>query len=80
MLVRCNKADGVILKQGELYNVIAITSEGNYHLEGVTPPEGFNCFDQSRFEIEFDPYPDWTEELEREYWSEQPVSYEEASL
>ncbi len=48
MLVRCIKADGVILKEGELYNVAAFTSKGNYHLEGMTPPEGFNCFDSSR--------------------------------
>lgn len=75
MLVRCIKGDGVILKEGELYNVAAFTSKGNYHLEGVTPPEGFNCFDQSRFEIEADLFPDWTEEMEKEYWAEQPASY-----
>ena len=75
MLVRCIKGDGVILKEGELYNVAAFTSKGNYHLEGMMPPEGFNCFDQSRFEIEADLFPDWTEEMEREYWAEQPVSY-----
>jgi len=75
MLVRCVKGDGKILIEGEVYNVIHVTRQGNYHLEGVTPPEGFNCFDQARFEIEWDLFPDWTEELEREYWAEQPVSY-----
>ena len=75
MLVRCIKGDGVILKEGELYNVAAFTSKGNYHLEGMMPPEGFNCFDQSRFEIEADLFPDWTEEMEKEYWAEQPASY-----
>ena len=74
MLVRCINGDGEILKTGELYNVVRFTSQGNLHLEGVTPPEGFNCFDQSRFSIE-DPFSDWTEEMEKEYWAEQQVSY-----
>jgi hypothetical protein len=78
MLVRCIKGDGNILKEGELYNVIGFTSRGNYHLDGVTPPEGFNCFDSSRFNIEEGPVEDWTEEMERQYWDEQPVSYIEA--
>ena len=75
MLVRCIKGDGNILIEGELYNVVHFTRRGNYHLEGVTPPEGFNCFDQSRFELAEDPFSDWTEELEKEYWAEQPDSY-----
>ena len=75
MLVRCVKGDGNILIEGELYNVTNVTRQGNYHLEGVTPPEGFNCFDQSRFELEEDSFSDWTEELEKEYWAEHPVSY-----
>jgi hypothetical protein len=78
MLVRCIKADGNILKEGEIYSVYQVTKQGNYHLHGVTPPEGFNCFDSSRFEIEDDLFLDWTEELEKEYWEEQPLSYTEA--
>ncbi len=75
MLVRCIKGDGKILIEGEVYNVIHVTRQGNYHLEGITPPEGFNCFDQFRFELDDDLFLDWTEELEKEYWEEQPVSY-----
>lgn len=75
MLVRCIKADGDILIEGELYNVVEVTRQGNYHLEGVEPPKGFNCFDQARFELEEDPFFDWSEELERQYWAEQPLSY-----
>ena len=78
MLVRCIKADGDILIEGEVYNVIEVTRRGNYHLEGITPPEGFNCFDQTRFELEEDPFFDWSEELERQYWAQQPSSYPEA--
>jgi len=73
MLVRCIKADGSILKEGELYNVINFTSEGNYKLEGVRPPEGFNCFDADRFEIEDDSFPEWTEEMEQDFWDGQPT-------
>jgi hypothetical protein len=75
MLVRCIKGYSEILIEGQVYNVIEVTKQGNYHLEGVTPPEGFNCFHQSRFELKEDLFSDWTEELEREYWAEQPVSY-----
>ena len=58
MLVRCIKGDGNILKEGEFYNVVEVTRQGNYQLEGMTPPKGFNCFDSSRFEIEEDPFTD----------------------
>ena len=75
MLVRCIKGDGKILIEGEVYKVTQVTKQGNYHLEGITPPEGFNCFDQFIFELDDDLFLDWTEELEKEYWEEQPVSY-----
>lgn len=75
MLVRCIKGDGNILKEGETYFVYHITSKGNFLLSEVDPPKGFNCFDSSRFEIEEDLFPDWTEEMEKQYWAEQPSSY-----
>lgn len=75
MLVRCIKGDGEILKDGEVYYVTSVTKQGNYLLEGMTPPEGFNCFNSSKFEIAEDSFSDWTEEMERQYWEEQPDSY-----
>jgi len=70
MLVRCIKSDGTVLIEGELYNVIEITKQGNYHLEGVKPPKEFNCFDKARFELEEDPFLDWTELSQRQYWED----------
>jgi len=75
MLVRCVKADGDILIEGELYNVVEVTRQGNYHLEGVKPPKGFNCFDQARFELEQDSLLDWIEETETEYLAEETFFY-----
>lgn len=75
MLVRCIKGDGNILKEGETYFVYHVTRQGNFLLSEVEPPKGFNCFDSSRFEIDEDPFEDWTLEMEKEYWREQPSSY-----
>lgn len=75
MLVRCVKGDGNILKEGEVYFVKDVTRRGNFLLDGVEPPKGFNCFDPERFEFVNDPVDQWTEELEQEYWAEQPLSY-----
>ena len=52
-----------------------MTRRGNFLLDGVEPPKGFNCFDPERFEFVNDPVDQWTEEMEKEYWTEQPLSY-----
>lgn len=75
MLVRCVRGDGKILIEGETYFVTGVTRRGNFLLDEVECPKGYNCFDATRFEFVNDPVDQWTEEMEKEYWSEQPLSY-----
>lgn len=48
--VKCIVGHEDLLKEGEMYSVVSVTQDGNYHLYEVAPPEPYNCFHKSRFE------------------------------
>ena len=73
MEVLCIRGHEGILEEGEVYNVSGVTSKGNFILEGVEVPEGYTSFNQNRFAVlETVDLDDWNEEMEEQYWSEQP--------
>jgi len=80
-IVRCIRGAGEALIEGKEYTIYHITENGHFLLEEECPPEGYTCFDKSRFEdtnktvyTEMREYfeDDWTEEMEERYWAEQP--------
>lgn len=75
MKVMCIQGHAGLLQDGNIYNVIGVTQNGNYLLEGVDVPEGYTSFAKERFQpIEsYDVWnEDWTEQMEEEYWEAQP--------
>ena len=73
MKVLCINGSEGILEDGEVYTVIQVSKLGNYILEEVAVPEGYTNFDSNRFipliSTDLD---EWTEEMEQQYWEEQP--------
>ena len=49
MRVLCVHGYKGILEEGEVYNVIEVTKDGNYLLEEVAPPPPFLSFRSKRF-------------------------------
>lgn len=73
MKVLCVQGYENILTESEVYTVSQVTPNGNYLLEEVEVPEGYTSFHQNRFvpliSTDLD---EWTEEMEQQYWEEQP--------
>ena len=69
----CVQGHEDILIESEVYTVYQTTTNGNYLLEEVEVPEGYTSFNQNRFvpliSTDLD---EWTEEMEQQYWEEQP--------
>lgn len=76
MQVKCIKGHEGVLNEGDIYTVIAETSNGNYILSEVGVPEGFTSFHKDRFEIVsvFGYEDDWDGEMEEAFWAEQPTA------
>ena len=79
MKVLCVQGYENILTESEVYTVSQVTPNGNYLLEEVEVPEGYTSFHQNRFvpliSTDADEWTEnvvWTEEMEKQYWSEQP--------
>ena len=70
MRVICIKGAEGILTEGEIYTVINVTTKGNYILAELDPPSPHTSFDATRFQEVLED--DWTQEMEDQYWSEQP--------
>jgi hypothetical protein len=49
-LVKCIRGEKDILVEGETYTVLQITRKGNFIIEEVESPFGYDCFDSTRFE------------------------------
>jgi hypothetical protein len=73
MKVLCVQGYENILTESEVYTVSQVTPSGNYLLEEVEVPEGYTSFNQNRFVPLISTDSDeWTEEMEQQYWEEQP--------
>jgi hypothetical protein len=73
MKVLCIDGYEDILTEGQIYTVVEVSKKGNYILEEVNIPEPYTSFHSSRFvPVEDDPNSIWTEEMEKQFWSEQP--------
>lgn len=73
MKVLCIQGYEGLLIESEVYTVYQVTSNGNYLLEELKVPEGYTSFNKNRFVplISTD-LNEWTEEMEQQYWEEQP--------
>jgi hypothetical protein len=71
MKVLCIRGHEDLLKEGEEYTVVALTSNGNYFLEEVEIPEGYTSFSSDRFAIIGEVDLGWDVEMEEAYWAEQ---------
>lgn len=49
-VVKCKNAIDTTLIEGEEYTVVQITRQGNYIIEEMTSPFGYDCFNSTRFE------------------------------
>ena len=49
-IVKCIDPVDTTLVAGEEYTVIQITRKGNFIMEEVNSPFGYDCFDSTRFE------------------------------
>ena len=73
MKVLCVQGYENILTESEVYTVSQVTPSGNYLLEEVEVPEGYTSFNQNRFvRLISTDSDEWTEEMEQQYWEEQP--------
>ena len=73
MKVLCIEGYENVLTEGEVYTVLQTTVSGNYLLEEVEVPEGYTSFNQNRFvPLQTTDLDEWTEEMEKQYWEEQP--------
>ena len=73
MKVLCIQGYENVLTEGEVYTVLQTTVGGNYLLEEVEVPEGYTSFNQNRFvPLQTTDLDEWTEEMEKQYWEEQP--------
>lgn len=73
MKVLCVQGHEDILIESEVYTVYQLTPNGNYLLEEVEVPEGYTSFNQNRFvPLQSTDLDEWTEEMEKQYWEEQP--------
>lgn len=72
MRVMCIDGYEGLLTEGNIYTVVEVTQKGNVILEEVQVPEGFTSFASSRF-IPIQDDGDLTNELEVQFWSEQPT-------
>lgn len=74
MKVLCVDGFEGVLTEGEVYTVAQTTTNGNFLLEEVEVPEGYTSFNSNRFVplITTDLDDEWTEELEEQFWKEQP--------
>lgn len=73
MRVMCIDGYEGLLIEGNIYTVVEVTQKGNFILEEVNVPEGFTSFDYNRFVPIQDTDDDLTNELEVQFWSEQPT-------
>ena len=73
MQVMCVKGHEDLLSEGNIYTVLEITTKGNYILDEVEVPEGFTSFAAERFAV-LNPVDDWSEEIEEQFWAEQPTT------
>lgn len=74
MKVMCINGYGDLLIEGNTYTVVEITNSGNFLLEEVEVPEGYTSFNSNRFIPVQDSNDQWTEEVEGQFWKEQPTS------
>ena len=72
-VVKCIRGAEGILEEGSKYLVDEVTPEGHLILLDVSPPEGYNCFNKTRFEDtgenifdEIESFIDWDYILEDE--------------
>ena len=73
MKVLCVQGHEDILIESEVYTVYQATTNGNYLLEEVEVPEGYTSFNKNRFvPLITTDLDEWTEEMEQQYWEEQP--------
>lgn len=73
MKVLCIEGYENVLTEGEVYTVLQTTVSGNYLLEEVEVPEGYTSFNKNRFvPLQSTDLDEWTEEMEKQYWEEQP--------
>lgn len=74
MIVLCIDGYEGVLTEGEAYTVSQMTTNGNFLLEEVEVPEGYTSFNSNRFVplITTDLDDQWTNELEEQFWKEQP--------
>ena len=73
MKVLCIQGYEGVLTESEVYTVLQVTPSGNYLLEEVQVPEGYTSFNQNRFvPLQTTDLDEWTEEMEKQYWEEQP--------
>ena len=73
MKVLCIQGYEGVLTESEVYTVLQTTESGNYLLEEVEVPEGYTSFNQNRFvPLQSTDLDEWTEEMEKQYWEEQP--------
>lgn len=73
MKVLCIQGYEGVLTESEVYTVLQVTPSGNYLLEEVGVPEGYTSFNQNRFvPLQTTDLDEWTEEMEKQYWEEQP--------
>ena len=49
-VIKCIRGAEGVLNEGEEYTVLQITRKGNYIIEEVNSPFGYDCFDKTRFE------------------------------
>jgi hypothetical protein len=73
MQIMCVQGHEGLLEDGNIYNVIGVTQNGNFLLEGVEVPEGYTSFAKERFQPISDMSLEdtWDEEMEERYWAEQ---------
>jgi hypothetical protein len=74
MRVMCINGHEGVLTEGDIYTVIEVTKSGNFILDEVAVPEPHTSFNSDRF-VPLESDDDLTEELEEEFWSEQPSTY-----
>jgi hypothetical protein len=49
-IVKCLKSMEGLLNEGKEYTVLQITRKGNFIIEEVNGPFGYDCFNSTRFE------------------------------
>jgi hypothetical protein len=74
MKVMCINGYEGLLTEGEVYTVIKLTKQGNFLLEEVEVPEPYTSFNSDRFIPIENEDSDLTEQLEKQFWSEQPTT------